>query len=245
MPIADWPSRRFGPTMPQWGWGWPCCCGGCVPACTPGTATVGNTGTADCTDALNLFFSDNFNSGTLAGNGWLGSPGSSGCGAATLDNALAWSITGGVLKNFSGNTGTIYVEVPRPALAGFALQVSMTVVTQGTGASPALTVGYGRWFRGNLSTSDYRRHAGVAGYGCPVVLDFAGFGPVPANGDTMTMIIRDQGGADGICTVCYRVNGATVRQEQDVQFCFPCTMLVGINASTSLSTIDDFSIHTS
>lgn len=224
-----------------------CCCDDCVPACTPGTATVGNVGSEsgdECTDCTNQIFFDDFSGSSLVSNGWLGSPSSSGCGAAGLDNPFDFRISGGTL--IAAGPGVLYREFPRPALAGFCVQVSAKIVSHGTNLSAALTIGYGRWFAGRIGLGNsFARHAGTTGYGCISVLNFATFGPAPSNGDSMSLRIRDQGGADAVCTVCYKVNSSVIRVEEDVQFCFPCTMIAGIAASTNNTVMDDFEIRTS
>lgn len=86
--------------------------------------------------------------------------------------------------------------------------------------------------------------------GCVTVPSFTTFGPVPANGDVISIIIRDAGGGDNgdgsvDCTICYKVNGTSYLVTDAVTCCFPSTMYAGIiNLISTTAVFDDFEVRT-
>jgi hypothetical protein len=200
---------------------------------------VGSESGSECTDCAKSIFVDDF-SGPLSSSGWQ--PSAGGCVANGMHPLYGAHTSGGVLIGGSGSA--IVQSFPRPALAGFCVEVKIKLVTLGSTNGIALAHGPFFFFRNGFG--NYGRQLFCDQYGCYTSpMSFAAFGPVPAIGDTMSFTIRDQGAADGVCTICYKVNGTTVRVEENVQFCFPCTMIASILTWPSNGQYDDFEIRSS
>jgi hypothetical protein len=219
---------------------WPCCS---EETGTPQCAYVGSVGSEsgdECTDCATVRISDDF-SGTLdaawieptsgcADNG-IGSP-----GFVTSSGVVTVASAARMVRPFS-----------RPALSGFCIQVSATLTDLPGGGVHGIMLGYGRAFFARVDSGDYGRHTCLTVDGCiEFGSNFANFGPTPADGDVISMIFRDEGGADGICSICYLINGTVVRVEEGVQTCFASTIYAGLmTGATTLSSFDDFEVKTS
>lgn len=219
---------------------WPCCG---EETGTPQCAFVGSVGSEsgdECTDCATVRISDDF-SGTLD-PAWI-EP-TSGC----ADNGIGspgFVTSGGVVTVAAA--ARMIRPFARPALAGFCIQVSATLTDLPGGGVHGIMLGYGRAFFARVDSGDYGRHTCISVDGCiQFGSNFANFGPTPADGDVISMILRDQGGADGICSICYLINGTVVRVEEGVQTCFASTIYAGLmTGATTLSSFDDFEVKTS
>lgn len=259
---CDWPSKRFGPGMPQWGWAWNCCCGEepCINTCA-GVGTVGSASGDECTACGNSVVSDDF-SGDLSS--WLDStnfPGGGDFCTATIGPSFSqYKITSGKARS-NGASGGIMRSFSRPALSGLCIQVKAkifhTVSSPFETGTMGITLGYGRLFFHRFNQATLGRQSCVRQTGCvdPVVgSNFATFGSATSSGDELSLIFRDQGGGDEgdgsiVISICYQVNGSTVRVEEDVIWCPAETLYAGIYTSSSQSSTDpqwdDFEILTS
>lgn len=147
----------------------------------------------------------------------------------------------------------------RPALSGFCVEVKVTIVTKATGGGTyGIVIAGGPYFFGRPAFSNYGRQSctdvdGTGGkfHGCiSTGSAFSVVGGTTADGDVMSMIIRDAGGGDNgdgsvTCTICYRINGTSLLVTDGVTLCFPDPMYAGIldNAS-STPVYDDFEVRT-
>jgi hypothetical protein len=131
--------------------------------------------------------------------------------------------------------------------------VKVTVVTKGHPFEACgIVLAFGPSFFQRVNFSNYGRQSCTNAGSCVAVgSDFATFGPNPADGDVVSFIVRDQGGGDNgdgsvDCSICYQVNGTTVRVTEDVTTCFPDPMYAGIvgNASAGSQTFDNFQVLT-
>lgn len=219
---------------------WPCC-GGATG--TPACATVGSVGSEsgdECTACATSRITDDFSSSLDAD--WSAAIA---CPGGGLGGPLGLRTSGGEAVTDS----EIYAKRPftRPALSGFCVHVKATLTDLPSLGSQGIFLAYGRAFFARPSIGDYGRQSCITFEGCiDGTSTFANFGPTPADGDVIEMIFRDQGGADGICSICYIVNGTTVRVEEDVQTCFDSTMYAGLmTAGISTCKWDDFEVLTS
>jgi len=237
------------------------CCSdeSCVPSC-PGVGTVGSPSGDECSSCLNTVISDDF-SATLSS--WLDSTnhpnGPDFCTGTIGPNFNQFKIVGGRLRG--GLSGLcIMRSFSRPALDGLCIQVKakhfFNIDPLDTGAF-GITLGYGRAFFIRLNQPNFGRQSCVRQTGCvdPVVgSNFATFGSGGVNGDELSLIVRDQGDGDEgngtlYVSICYQVNGSTIRVEEDVLWCPPETMYAGvITTHTQVATNaewDDFQVLTS
>lgn len=222
----------------------PCCPPECEPACTPACGTTGSVGSesgSECTDCANLIINDTFSGALDAAWTTAGVI----CAGNGIHPTFGAHTTGGVLSMGSG--AVIVRPFDRPALAGFCVQVKVTLVSLGTGGGVSgITLGYGRqlFLR---SVGDYGVQSCIDSRGCVVIgSTFSTIAVTPTIGDVLEIIIRDEGGADGICSVCYQINGTTVRVEEGAQFCFECEMWAGLGGTRAGQvSFDDFQVLTS
>lgn len=220
------------------------CCA--VTACTPDSATVGTLGTesgSECTDCGTQRIIDHFGSLDPA---WQAAglvckgPGVGPTGAHVTGGVMDMSQGCGIIRSFA-----------RPALSGFCVQVRAKVASLGTADTLGITLAYGRYFFARQFFGNYARQSKIDSQGCinPSGTNFAAFGPTPANGDIMSMIFRDAGAGDGVMTICYQINGTTIRVEEGVQTCFDDPMWAGfIEGNAGVGTggqFDDFEVRTS
>ena len=223
-----------------------CCTTGSTP-CTNVCSTAGTAGTDTgglCTDCSTQVIIDHFTSLNAA---WIGSPGP--CGPEGV-SALGAHVTGGVMDMGVGGA-TILRPFTRPAIAGLCIQVRAKIVAKTTNSTGGLTLAYGRQFFGRPTTSDYGIQSCIDVNGCVTAGTFTTVGTL-AVGDIISFIFKDDGSGDtgggaGSCTVCYLINGATVRVETGVKTCFPSTMYAGLAAFAGTGTwqFDDFEVRTS
>ena len=234
-------------------------CGCCAPGCTDyepcGSATcatpgsVGSESGDECTTCDNQIIYDPF-SGSQTLNpppGWS----QPGTGLMPCQANPHWRLSGGAADEYGTGSG-ILRSFARPALAGLCIEVKVKIVsmsTGGVGGVGGITLGLGRLFFARPFNGDYAIHSCITEYGCIGVGSTftSGVGGVTrADGDTIGFIIRDEGAGDGVCSVCYKINGTTVRVEEGVQFCFPCTMQVGLlTTAGAIKKFDDFEVRTS
>lgn len=217
---------------------WPCCSspGVNTPGCAP-EGSVGSESGSECDDCGTSVILDDF-SGTLAawsvpiacGSDGIGSPG--------------YVISGGVVVVAA--PAEMIRSFPRPSLTGFCVQVRATMPTLPAGGVHGIALAYGRMFFARPALGDYGRHSCITFEGCIGSGSvFKTFGPAPANGDVISMTIRDDGSGLGLFTVCYQVNGTTIRVEEGVRFCFDTTMWAGlITTATTPASFDDFEVLT-
>lgn len=237
--FLDSPSRRFSREAPAWGWGWPCCCSAVV-NCVTGCASTGNelTGTAttfsgnECVDCPTSRIFDGFDhSGTASIGGldpaWYTA---TSCGATAVYTRFTGTSSEGAMLNLSG--GALLRNLTRPSLSGFCLEVRTRIVDVTPTGVAGITVPGGRVFFCRPLFSNYGRQACSDANGCIQAQEFQTFGAF-GSGDTISIIFRDQGAGPTpdnqlTCTVCYLVNGVTVRLEENVICCFPDPLKVGL-----------------
>ena len=219
------------------GMGMGCCSTPCTPAC----ATVGSVGSDTgglCTDCSTQVIIDHFGSLDPA---WISSPG--GCvgnGIGTVGPQA--HVTGGVMD--MGGGACILRPFTRPSLSGLCIQVRAKIVAVPNGTA-GIVLAYGRYFFARKTLGDYGRQSCIDANGCiDISGNFTNFGTFAA-GDIISFVFKDAGAGDGVCTVCYLVNGTTVRVETGVTTCFPDPMYAGLQAATGTATqFDDFEVRT-
>lgn len=210
---------------------------GCVPTCaSPGTVDV-NSGSR-CTDCGTQKIIDHFG-GALDPAWQCGLCGGNICGTS-----------GGQVQTFAGvldmgGGSCLMRSFAKPAAAGFCVEVKAKIVqiNNGTGG---ITLAYGRYMFGRKTSLDYGIQHCIDGTGCIASGSTISTVGAFANGDIISFIFRDQGSANGVCTVCYLVNGSVVAVEKDVitNFCNP--MFAGVQAFSGSNTrFDDFEVRTS
>jgi hypothetical protein len=200
---------------------------------------VGSESGNECTGCGTQVILDDFSSLNPA---WVA--GGASCAANGISNPGGAHIVSG--KMDMGGGSTIIRPFARPSLSGFCVQIKVTIASFTGFGSLGLVLAFGRLFFARAFVGDFARHSCIDGQGCVAVgSSFANFGPPLAVNDMLSMIVRDQGAGDGLCSICYQVNGTTIRVEEDISTCFPDPMYAGLMSISNNSTqFDDFEVRT-
>ncbi len=171
------------------------------------------------------------------------SPGSSGAdtGGLCTDCGTQIYLDAGPIAH--GGGVTVLKSFAPPSPSGLCIEVRCKVAVIGGSGVMGIFLGDGRVFFARPAFSNYGIQSCVNNSGVVQVgSTFTTVGALGA-GDTIAFIIKDASSGAGAYTVCYLINGATVRVETGVTACFPNPVNAGI-IDNSNAAFTNFEVRT-